>query len=290
MIDLHMHSTFSDGSLTPEQLVAKGREIGLTAMALTDHDCTSGVPRFLAACAAAGIAGVAGVEISAEVPRGTLHMLGYFIQPGHPFLEEVLHRIRDGREIRNAEILRKLNALGMELTWEEVAKHAGEDVVGRPHFAMALIARGYVAGKQDAFDRFLAKNKAAYVDRFRLSPEDSIAAIAKGGGVPILAHPFTLGLGRKDLKKTVGQLKDAGLQGIEVFYSEHSPEQTRLYMNLAKEFDLAATGGADFHGAANPVVKMGIGFGSLEVADDVIAELRARRDGARRRQQATGSA
>ena len=275
MIDLHMHSTFSDGSLTPEQLVAKGRDIGLTAMALTDHDCMTGVPPFLAACKAAGIEGIAGVEISAEVPKGTLHMLGYFVQPGEPRLEEALHRIRDGRELRNAEILRKINSLGMELTWDEVAKHAGEDVIGRPHFAMALIARGYATNKQDAFDRLLAKKKPAYVDRFRMSPADSIAAIVNGGGVAVMAHPFTLGLGRKDLKKMVGELKAAGLHGIEVFYSEHTPEQTRQYMNLAKEYELVATGGADFHGDANRAVRMGIGFGSLDVSDDVADALRA---------------
>lgn len=282
MIDLHMHSTFSDGSLTPEQLVARGREVGLTAMALTDHDCMTGVPPFLAACEAAGIEGITGVEISAEVPKGTLHMLGYFAQPGHPFLEEVLHRIRAGRELRNAEILKKLNALGLDLSWEEVAQHAGEDVVGRPHFAMAMVARGFATNKQDAFDRFLAKKKPAYVDRFRMSPTDSIAAIVKGGGIAVMAHPFTLGLGRKDLKAMVAELKAAGLHGIEVYYSEHTPDQTRQYLSLAKEFDLVASGGSDFHGAANPAVKLGVGFGSLEVADEIAVALRARRDAAQK--------
>jgi predicted metal-dependent phosphoesterase TrpH len=276
MIDLHMHSTFSDGSLTPEELVAMGRKIGLKAMALTDHDCMSGVPRFLAACAAAGMDGVAGVEISAEVPRGTLHMLGYFVQPGQPFLEDALHRIRAGRELRNAEILRKLNAMGLELTWEEVAKHAGEDVVGRPHFSQALIARGYARDKQDVFDRLLAKGKPAYVDRFRMTPADSIAAIIQGGGMAVMAHPSTMELGRKGLKKLVGELKESGLQGIEVFYAEHSQEQVCQYLNLAREFDLVATGGADFHGEANRSVKMGTGFGSLEVPDEVMVALRAR--------------
>jgi predicted metal-dependent phosphoesterase TrpH len=277
MIDLHAHSTFSDGSLTPEELVALAVETGLTAVALTDHDCTDGVPRFLAACEAAGITGVAGVEISAEVPHGALHMLGYGIEPGHPALEPNLANIRDGRQYRNTRILARLNELGLPLTWDEVAANAGEDVVGRPHFAKALLDRGYVSDKQAAFDRYLGKGASAYVDRFRLSPADSLAAIRAAGGVPVLAHPFTLDLGRRELAAYVAELKTIGLGGIEVYYSEHSAEQVQQYLDLAVELDLVATGGTDFHGEINPDVKLGTGFGNLRVPDDVLAALEAHR-------------
>jgi 3',5'-nucleoside bisphosphate phosphatase len=279
MIDLHMHSTFSDGSLTPEELAEAGQQAGLTAMALTDHDCTDGIPRFLAACRRLGIRGIAGVEISAEVSKGTLHMLGYHVEPGHPSLEGALVPIREGRGDRNQVILQKLNRLGLSLTWDEIARCAGEDIVGRPHFAMAMIARGYVSNKEDAFERYLAKGKPAYVDRFRLSPQDSMKAIADAGGLPVLAHPFTLGMGRKALRVAVGELKEQGLQGIEVYYSEHTQEQTAQYQNLASEFDLAATGGSDFHGAMNPDIRLGRGFGSLEVSDEVVEDLERRRIG-----------
>ena len=285
MIDLHTHSTFSDGSLTPEQLVEAACRAGLTAVALTDHDCTDGHPRFLAACDAArrngyrdgrGLVGVPGVEISSDVPHGTLHMLGYFIDRSNADLEAALSYIRDGRAYRNEQILARLNELGLELAWEEVAAYAGEDVVGRPHFAQAMLARGYVGDKQEAFDRYLGKGQKAYVDRFRLTPEDSVKKIVDAGGIAVLAHPFTLDTDAAGLRRVVGELVDLGLGGIEVLYSEHSPEQRRLYAGLADEFNLVATGGTDFHGDINPDVRLGVGFGNLAVPDDVLDRLAER--------------
>ena len=242
MIDLHTHSTFSDGSLTPEQLAEQAARIRLTAIALTDHDSTTGVPRFLAACEKQKVRGISGVEISADVKHGTMHILGYFIDPAHAGLEETLHRIRDGREIRNREILRKLNALGLALTWDEVASLAGEDVVGRPHFAQALQARGYVTKREAAFDLYLAKGKPGYADRFRLLPADGVKAIRHAGGIAVLSHPFTLDLDRNALQKCVAELKEKGLQGVEVFYPEHTAEMTQQYVKLARDLNLLATG------------------------------------------------
>lgn len=283
MIDLHVHSTFSDGTLTPAELVAKARALGLRALALTDHDCTGGLREFAAAGAAADagpgglrFTAVPGVEISAEVSPGTMHMLGYHIDPDNGDLEGVLVRIREGRESRNRQILARLAELGMPLEWEEVAAFAGEDVVGRPHFAQALLARGYVSTKQEAFDRYLAKGKPAYMDRLRFSPADSLAAIREAGGVPVLAHPFTLKLEPDALKAAVRELAEAGLAGIEVYYPEHAPDQVRQYRGLAEAFGLVATGGSDYHGANNPDIEMGRGFGSLNVPDDILDALRDR--------------
>jgi predicted metal-dependent phosphoesterase TrpH len=276
MIDLHTHSTFSDGSCTPEQLVREARDAGLRAIALTDHDCTGGLDRFLEACGRSDIVGVPGVEISADVPRGTLHMLGYFLDWRNEALGGVLERIRDGREIRNRAILRKLNDLGLGLAWDEVAAYAEEDVVGRPHFAQALMAKGLVPSKEAAFDRYLAKGKPAYVDRFRLSAADSIAVIRSAGGLAMLSHPFTLELGRDALRAYVATLAEAGLDGIEAYYSEHTPEQTGQYLELAAELGLAVTGGSDFHGDLNPAVRLGCGFGSLSVPDELLGELQRR--------------
>jgi hypothetical protein len=277
MIDLHTHSTFSDGSLTPEELVKRAKGIGLTALALTDHDCTDGLPRFTAACQAEGIRPVPGVEISADVDTGTLHMLGYFVDAADPNLMDVLREIRDGRDLRNHRILKKLNEQGLDLSYDDVASYAGEDTVGRPHFAQAMLDKGYIKTRQEAFDRFLAKGKVAYVDRFRLTDEGCIHAIRKAGGVPVLAHPFTLQLDPSALRERVRDLAAKGLGGLEVYYSEHSPDQQQMYLNLARETHLAVTGGSDFHGAMNPDIELGRGFGSLRIPDSLVDELAAKR-------------
>jgi len=277
MIDLHMHSTFSDGSLTPEELLVEAAQTGLSAIALTDHDTTGGLKRFFAAAKGGSVRAIAGVEISADFKPGTMHMLGYFISAENGAFEERLRWIREGREIRNAEILAKLQALAFELTWDEVKAYAGEDVVGRPHFAQALLARGYVANKDEAFDKLLGKGKPAYADRRRLTPEDAVQLVVSAGGVAVLAHPFTLDLSADATRKLLSGLKDAGLAGIEVYYSEHNPDMVRLYESMARDLDLVATGGSDFHGALAPAIRMGKGFGGLSVPDEVVPALEARR-------------
>lgn len=276
MIDLHAHSTFSDGSSSPEELVDQAVKIGLTAMALTDHDGTMGVDRFLAACQQRGLRGVPGMELSVDFPGGTMHMLGYFIRHHDPVIESELARLRKGREDRNQLILARLNQIGFPLSWEEVRKWAGEDVVGRPHFAKAMIEKGYVRRKDDAFDRYLGKGKPAYVERVRLTVEQSIALIRNAGGVPVLAHPFTLNLGRRRLRTLLGELAATGLQGIEAYHSEHSHDQQRFCLSLARDLGLEVTGGSDYHGMLNPYVHLGVGFGNLNVPDDLVERLHAR--------------
>lgn len=277
MIDLHTHSIFSDGSLTPEELITAAMAARLTAVALTDHDTTAGVPRFLAAAQRGGLRGVAGVEVSAEHHPGALHMLGYFFDPAHTGLQEKLARLRAGRTERNREILQHLHALGVELTWDEVHALAGGEVVGRPHFARALIARGHVKDKDEAFARFLARGKPAYAERFRLTPAASIQMIRAAGGVAVLAHPCSLKLGQKQLRALLVELRDAGLGGVEVYHSEHNAAQTKLFQRLATELGLALTGGSDFHGALTPDLKLGRGFGALRIPDELLHALEARR-------------
>lgn len=281
MIDLHTHSTFSDGSLTPEALADRARRLGLRAVALTDHDTCSGVPRFLAACRSvpehAGLVGIPGVEISVEVPRGTLHLLGYYVDSAHAGLNSALRRIRDGREERNRTILERLRCLGYSLSWEEVRSRAGEEVVGRTHFAQALLARGWVQSLEEAFERLLAKGRPAYVSRYRLAPAEAMRFIHEAGGVPVLAHPFTLELSPSMLRSAVREWKAMGLEGVEAYYSEHTAEQTAQYLALATELDLVVTGGSDFHGSVNPAIEMGRGFGSLRVPDRLLETLEKRR-------------
>lgn len=276
MIDLHIHSTFSDGSDTPGQLAAMAHAKGLTALALTDHDTMAGVPDFIEACRTECVQGIAGVEISAEYPFGTMHMLGYLIDPAHAELSQALGALRGGREDRNRLILKKLNDLKLVLTWEEVAAFADEDVVGRPHFAQALLARGYVRTKEEAFDRYLGKGKPAYVDRLRLTPEESIRVIRAAGGVAVLAHPFTIQRSAGELRKLVATLVESGLGGIEGYYSEYTYEQQSEYQQFARDFNLIMTGGSDYHGAFNPDIALGRGFGNLKVPDELLTPLYAR--------------
>ena len=276
MIDLHMHSLFSDGTFTPEELVASGVKNGVRAMALTDHDTTDGVARFVAAAQAAGLQAFSGVEVSADCDLGSVHVLGYGMDPAHPGFIKSLAWIRQGREERNQEILERLNRLGLALTYEEVTSHAGADVVARPHFALAMMAKGYVSNKREAFDRYLARGKPAYAERRRFDPGQTFALIREAGGLPVLAHPFTLKLSGAAFRNPVTEFKSMGLAGLEVYYPEHAPDLVRTYLSLARELDLLVTGGSDFHGAVSPGIEIGRGFGHLLVPDEVALALAGR--------------
>lgn len=273
MIDLHVHSTFSDGSFTPEELVEKAKGLGVAGLALTDHDTTGGSRRFLAAGQNFGLRVLSGVEISADYSPGAMHLLGYGISVENAELEERLRWVRQGRNARNAAILNKLAALGLPLKEEEVAAFAGADVIGRPHFAQAMMARGYVRDTREAFDKYLAKGKAAYSDRQRLTPAEGIKAIRDAGGVAVLAHPWSLRLPLADLRGVVRGLRDLGLGGMEVFYPEHTAQMIGDYSALARELGLVTTGGSDFHGKTTPDIVMGRGLGSLNVPDYIFDEL-----------------
>lgn len=275
MIDLHVHSTFSDGTMTPSELVTEAAKWGLSAVALTDHDTTEGIPAFLAACEGSTVEGIPGVEISCDVEHGTMHMLGYFISAENEELGAALAKIREGRSDRNGQILAKLNELGLGIAREDVEKHAVDGVVGRPHFAKALLDAGKVSSVKDAFNRYLGKGGLAYMDRFRFPPGEGIAAIRASGGVAVLAHPYSLGLNLSELRELISDLSTRGLGGIETYYSEHGSQQIRDYGELAKEFNLVTTGGSDFHGELTPDLMIGRGFGPLRVPDEVVDSLRA---------------
>lgn len=273
MIDLHMHSTCSDGSLTPSELVAMAGEIGLKAIALTDHDTIDGVGELLDAAAATDIAAITGVELSAECSPGTMHILGYHVDAADRDLREKLEWIRCKRGNRNRLILARLNEVGLELTWDEVAACAGSDLVGRPHFAQAIIARGYCSRKKEVFDKYLAKGKKAYIDRRRLAPQACIEMIRNAGGVAVLAHPITLKLSYSRLRRRIEELVDMGLGGIECYYPQFSPAEHRHISDIARDLGLVMTGGSDFHGADSPAVRMGCGFGNLNVPDQLLRPL-----------------
>ena len=277
MIDLHCHSTFSDGSLTPEQLIEEAAKIGLAALALTDHDTTAGLPRFLAAAAVTAVRAVPGVELSVDCSSGVMHMLGYWMDVANPELVRQMAWIRDGREMRNQAMLEKLNALGFAMTWAEVQGFAGEDVVGRPHFAQVMLQKGYAKDKNEAFDKWLGDGKPGYADRPRLTAEVAVALIRQAGGVAVLAHPYSLHVGKDAMASLLIELAAAGLAGVECYYSEHSADLTKEYLAMARQANLVPTGGSDFHGEVSPGIHLGVGFGGLCVPDEVLGQLEARR-------------
>jgi predicted metal-dependent phosphoesterase TrpH len=267
--DLQLHSTHSDGTDAPARLVELAVEAGLAAMALTDHDTTTGLAEAREAAAAAGITFISGVEITCEFGGKSMDMLGYCFDSGADGLQEKLARIQEGRRERNLEIIGKLNALGHDITYDEVAAEADKTdgkIVGRPHFATVMIRKGIVQERQEAFDKYLAEGGSAYVPKLAVSPEECVSMLAEAGGLAVLAHPKLIRFPRgQDIRDLLTALKAAGLAGLECYYSLHSAEETEAYLELAREFDLLPTGGSDYHGGNKPEIKVGSGMGDLRV-------------------------
>ena len=282
MVDLHCHSDFSDGTDSPERLAALAREAGLSAAVLTDHDTMAGSARFAAAAAAEGVRTIPGMEISADVPGRTVHLLAYGCDAAEPRLAEALAKVRDGRRARNAEILARLARLGVPVSAEEVAAEAGEGgIVARPHIAAALVRKGFAQDVRDAFERFLARGRPAYAERFRLAPEEALRLAADAGGVVSLAHPHLLRMERDELRAFVARLAGLGLVGVECLYTGYQKPQIDEYVGLARTFGLLVTGGSDYHGANKPAIRLGVAYGGLKVPDEAFDALAAAVDAAR---------
>ncbi len=275
MIDLHTHSVYSDGTNTPAELVQISEERGLSAIALTDHDTVGGIVPLFEAGAGSSVETVPGIELSAECAKGTMHVLGYFIDYTNAALLEKIDTVREGRKERNHEILKRLNKLGYRLMWSDVEKHAGADVIGRPHFAAALVKRGLVKSRKSAFELLLAKGRPAYVERYRYTGRECIELIRNAGGIPVLAHPATIYLHDDQLRGLIMGLAECGLGGLEVYYAEHQPANIQKFKGWAEELGLICTGGTDYHGANTPDLKLGTGFGQLRVPDEALEQLKA---------------
>ncbi|MBI3952221.1 MAG: PHP domain-containing protein [Acidobacteria bacterium] len=277
MIDLHTHTTVSDGTLTPEALVRRAREKNLSAIAITDHDIVDGVAKAVQVGQDIGVRVIPGVEISADSRAGAMHVLGYFIDHQDVALREALRELRTYREERNPKIVAKLNRLGMEMTYEEVKAKAGYGSVGRPHFAQVMIEKGYVESTQEAFDKYLKAGALAYVDKKRLTPADAIQLIHTAGGLAVMAHPIRLKLAdADDLQNLVWESVEHGLDGLEVYYSDHSPELTHQLLDLARRCDLLIFGGSDFHGQNKPHIDLGVGRGNLNIPDSLLSAIEQR--------------
>ena len=271
MIDLHTHSTASDGSLSPRELARAGKAAGLDVMALTDHDCAKGVDDFLDECGKVGLVGVPGIELSAEVPQGQLHLVGLAFDPHDAALTAKFDALLDGRAARNQAILQAFRDNGIPLVWDEVRAFAGDELVSRVHFAQALVAKGLAADVKDAFARYLGKGALCYRDRFRYSPADCIATIRAAGGVAVMAHPLSLAPDPMTLAPKIAALRDLGLQAMECYYSTYDTETTVALLRIAHRLGLVPSVGSDFHGAPKP----DIALGRLLVPRETEARLRA---------------
>ncbi len=254
-IDLHVHSTHSDGTLSPDALVQRARRRHISVMALTDHDTTDGVASFLASCSRWNIRGIPGIELSAQYER-TMHILGYRIDGTKESFKEFLSRIREGRTERNEAMCAKLQALGIPVTMEEVRDEAKGEIIARPHMARVMVRKGFVPDLDTAYSRYLGTRSPAYVERYRPEPKACIEAIRDAGGVAVLAHPFQTEESLSDLSPVVSSLKDSGLWGMECLSSHHSAAQSLQLLELAGRVGLYTTGGSDFHG--DGALEMGI--------------------------------
>lgn len=284
---MHTHTTHSDGSASPEELIGLASAKRARAVAITDHDTVSAIVGARAVADRFGIEFVAGIEISAEYSPGTMHILGYCINDESTALAVKLDELQKARQRRNPQIASRLRSLGFDISYDEVVEVAGNQVVGRPHFARLMIEKGYVASIQEAFDRFLKKDAEAYVEKARLSPRESIALIHEAGGVAVLAHPYQLKLSsREEVDQLVGELAGLGLDGIEAVYSRHSAAERASYSEVATRHGLLVTGGSDYHGSYKPDISIVTGLGDLEVPYELLEAVKARAAARSRRPQA----
>jgi predicted metal-dependent phosphoesterase TrpH len=273
-IDLHLHTTHSDGSFPPSEVLAFAKTAGVTALAITDHDSVDGMPEAIAAGSLLEIEIIPGVEISSRYGESELHILGYFLDWKDETLNQRMMSLRESRHARNPKIVQKLNEAGVDITYEEVRTLAGSASVGRPHIARVLMNKGVVTSAKEAFDRYLAEGRPAYVARELPEPAEAVAWIRQARGIPVLAHPTWVKQSGEGLDRLVGQLKASGLGGIEAYYSTHTTKQTGDYVSLAKRFDLLVTGGSDFHGVTKPDIAVGTGRGDLKVPEKLLEPLR----------------
>ncbi|NLW81121.1 MAG: PHP domain-containing protein [Desulfovibrionales bacterium] len=276
-IDLHTHSTASDGTLSPTALVAAAAAMKLRAIALTDHDTIQGLPEACAAGQELALEVISGCELSVNFPKGSMHILGLWI-PLHPArLQSTLDRLSSLRRSRNETILRNLNHYGVEATYDELERIADGGIIGRPHIAQLLVSKGVALNLQDAFINWLRPGTKGYAPKEKLDPREGIDLLKEEGATVILAHPCTLHLEGPELEGLLHELKDWGLDGVEVIYSMHTQAQTDTYARLCRKLDLLQSAGSDFHGANKPNISLGRGKGGLRPTYRLVERMKERR-------------
>lgn len=277
MIDLHSHTTESDGTYSPAELVAAAVDLNLEALAITDHDTLSGYEMARPIAADAGLRLICGIELSTKLQRGTrktVHLLAYF-PSGEPAPEFCawLQQLKDSRRDRNRRLVARLQSMGIAITLEDV-EAIGRNMAGRPHFARIMIDRGYVANYREAFERYLDESAPGYVDREEPGLEETIERVGRNGGLTSIAHPVRLNIpDAREEEDLIASLVPAGLTALEAFHSDHSPADIQRYLNLARQHGLKVTGGSDFHGENKPNVRLGTGPGTLRIPRSVLDSL-----------------
>ncbi len=273
LVDLHLHTTASDGRLSPRQLVDLAASRGLRVIAVTDHDTTDGLPAAQeAARAYPHLTLIAGVELSTDVPGGEIHVLGYFVDRSNPEFESFLSQMRDARVGRGRRMVEKLSALGMPVPWERVLELAQGGSVGRPHVAQAMVEQGHVASIQDAFNRYIGRNGPAYAEREKLTPVEAVRFLRRTGALPVIAHPGEV----DNLDAVLEELKEAGMVGMEVHYNNYPPEKVQKLAQAAVAHGLLQCGGTDYHAlGSDGETEPGFAGPPMEVAQRLMEMARA---------------
>jgi predicted metal-dependent phosphoesterase TrpH len=272
--DLHIHSTASDGKLAPADVVREAAGRGLNFIALADHDSIDGIaPALAAASAFPGLKVIPGVEISTDIAEGEVHMLGYFIDYNDPEFNAALDRFKKSRLQRGQKMVAKLEKLGINIDWQRVMEIAGTSTIGRPHIAQAMLEKGYITSFKQAFDKYLGRNRPAYVEREKMTPGEAVGLIIKAKGLPVLAHPLTL----PDPEAITKELKAGGLVGIEAYYDGYTPEEVSRLLALARRHELLVTGGSDYHGLDATETAIGGADLPIEAVEKLIALAKQRK-------------
>ncbi len=276
-IDLHTHSTESDGTLTPQELMEHANEIGLAAIALTDHDCIHGIAKARPVAESLGLELVPGVELSTDYEGREVHILGYYIdENNHDFLAR-LHDFVDGRDIRNEKMVALLRKEGFDITMKGLYEKFPDSVITRAHFARYLVDNGFVKNRETVFAQYLGDNCRCYVPREKITPFEAVRLIHLGGGLAFFAHPVLCHMNHNKLRSFVRDLKAEGLDGMEAVYSMNTPGDESNMLGLAHEFGLLVSGGSDFHGANKPHIRLGSGKGNLQIPYDILVQIKEHR-------------
>ena len=257
-VDLHLHTTFSDGRLTPTELVELCAKRGLKVISISDHDSTEALTEaFTAADAFPELTIIPGIELSTDVPGSEIHVLGYFVDREDVRFQATLGTFREGRQARGREMVERLNKLGIDISWQRVTELSDGGAIGRPHIAEAMVEAGYVEYPRDAFDQYLGRGGKAYVERLKLTPVEAVKILTENGALPVMAHPTyavseSSGNKTEELKATLKDLRAVGLVGMEVYYGDYSAEQVEWLAGIARDLALVPCGGSDYHASGNP--------------------------------------